>query len=702
MICPNCGSVIDDNSMNCPYCGAYVAGATNNMNNGQYGYDQYSNQNGYNQQYDQYGNQNGYDQYGYQDSYNQQYDQYGYQDPYYGNTQVQPKKKHTVLKTILILILVAAVGFGGFKGWGFLSKRMNAEPTGSDVATLDSSAVTESVASLKELMKDTVAFVNENAINGKKTDREEALESMEGYLEDFNEIEGLPENVQLAADEFFVTLYNAYKNSRDNYVYKATFKEFADDFSSVASMEVGNDFNSFIDDSNDIISDIQETYDEIEDVPPLFASEHEHFGQNIALFEDCLTRLQDGNNNNDFVSFMAALTYFRHICSEFTTDIDQMDSVADSATSFNAAQRDLALSIYNEFKEVFKLTEAEDIAAYEFKTTNSNTLSYDYDAISQICPSLYNCYRQFLRLELGCVSGEKDVVVECQISGLTEKYEETIHVTNSMSLYAIKPPADVDSATLTSARDAQMNVTISETDGTIIDTQTFLVHITSQNDFNWNSDEFGYINQDNILCYLTPDSDLIVDFRDKAQQALSELTNGAMTDISADHAKVYNDYTDTYLVASAAMIALSDYGVRYNNDGFSLESQSQHILLPDEVLTNKTGLCIETTLVIASMLKGAGYNTFILLPTGHAQVAVETYYGSGQYILIETTYLPNDPDVYVYYANALLEGQLPEQNYNFPNALYTTEEWYQYILDGQPTIISCDDAESLGLTPFDY
>ena len=70
--------------------------------------------------------------------------------------------------------------------------------------------------------------------------------------------------------------------------------------------------------------------------------------------------------------------------------------------------------------------------------------------------------------------------------------------------------------------------------------------------------------------------------------------------------------------------------------------------------------------------------------------------------MIETTYLPNDPDVYVYYANALLEGQLPEQNYNFPNALYTTEEWYQYILDGQPTIISCDDAESLGLTPFDY
>ena len=68
----------------------------------------------------------------------------------------------------------------------------------------------------------------------------------------------------------------------------------------------------------------------------------------------------------------------------------------------------------------------------------------------------------------------------------------------------------------------------------------------------------------------------------------------------------------------------------------------QRVQLPDDTLSSKSGVCIETSLTIASALQSAGMNVFLIFPPGHAQVAVEAWPNTGEYYLIETTILPVD------------------------------------------------------------
>ena len=64
------------------------------------------------------------------------------------------------------------------------------------------------------------------------------------------------------------------------------------------------------------------------------------------------------------------------------------------------------------------------------------------------------------------------------------------------------------------------------------------------------------------------------------------------------------------------------------------------VLPPSEVLSSRSGICIETALLVASALQSANMNAMIIITPGHAQVALETWEGSGEYYLLETTKLP--------------------------------------------------------------
>ena len=84
---------------------------------------------------------------------------------------------------------------------------------------------------------------------------------------------------------------------------------------------------------------------------------------------------------------------------------------------------------------------------------------------------------------------------------------------------------------------------------------------------------------------------------------------------------------NTYYQALALQGAMSEMGVRYNNAWYSMSQSGdkmlQRVQLPDDTLSSKSGVCIETSLAIASALQSAGMNVFLVFPPGHAQVAVE-------------------------------------------------------------------------------
>ena len=104
------------------------------------------------------------------------------------------------------------------------------------------------------------------------------------------------------------------------------------------------------------------------------------------------------------------------------------------------------------------------------------------------------------------------------------------------------------------------------------------------------------------------------------------------------------------------------------------------MLTPDAVVRSKSGICIETALLVASCLQSADMHAMVLILPGHAQVALETWEGSGQYILLETTTLPfTGSDVSSYISTP------------------TNDEWISYLSDDGTYVIDCNLASTLGI-----
>ena len=85
---------------------------------------------------------------------------------------------------------------------------------------------------------------------------------------------------------------------------------------------------------------------------------------------------------------------------------------------------------------------------------------------------------------------------------------------------------------------------------------------------------------------------------------------------------------------------------------------------------------------------------------------METWVGSGEYFLIETTCLPNERSKFVGYINDLLAGKIYEGRgleyipYGYPIVKMTNDAWKKYIEDQHVILIDCGDSSLLGATPF--
>ncbi|HOS18219.1 MAG TPA: hypothetical protein PK438_02940, partial [Clostridia bacterium] len=95
-------------------------------------------------------------------------------------------------------------------------------------------------------------------------------------------------------------------------------------------------------------------------------------------------------------------------------------------------------------------------------------------------------------------------------------------------------------------------------------------------------------------------------------------------------------------------------------------------------------------LIMASAIQSANMHAMIILPPGHAQVAVEDWNQSGDYWLIETTMLPFDG----------------ESDWDSFVRYFDDEQWLAYLQDpwgdgsGPCFVVDCDMATPLGITGF--
>lgn len=172
---------------------------------------------------------------------------------------------------------------------------------------------------------------------------------------------------------------------------------------------------------------------------------------------------------------------------------------------------------------------------------------------------------------------------------------------------------------------------------------------------------------------LTPETEGILQARWNAAAWL-EQSFGTEHGMLPGYQPAYGFSTDqgayiTYYQEAAIQSAISNMGVRYNMGPYSF-SASQRVLMPDAVLKSGSGICIET--------------------------AVETWSGSGQYFLIETTMLPFTATQDS--LNSLIQPLSAEE---WANYLYAKEQEARQS-GGMVYVVDCDLAPVLNIQGLNY
>ena len=542
---------------------------------------------------------------------------------------------------------------------------------------------------------------------------EKSLEIEERILPELSELKekakavsGIASSPKTAGREYFNMACDVEKSYSEVLAFYVDYYQFRDSVRARPEVENYVSTGEYAAALNEWYESVKEAYTAFGSCPSCLKENWKQYGEILDLNASICQKMNLAAKYEDPLRYQSALNMSdRYAEAENLKDAGIKGCLAGQTDHYRR-QWEASSGLAEEIYAYAELDEAEQ-SEYEFENVLVGELSVNYDAIDTIYPSLYNSYDAFLVIKTGCISGTRNILVEAEIPGFTQKYKESFTLDSSYKVIDIKPPALTGDINLSVAKAAQLTVEITDQDGTWIDTKSFPVTIKSKYDFDWISDEYGFATRDNILCFLTPESSSITELKRKAIDEISGMSNSQMESfVGYQNTKWGNHYVGTYLQSAGIMRALYESGVRYNMDTFSLSGSNQHILLPEDVVNQKSGLCIETSLVVASALQSAGMHAFLVLPTGHAQVAVEAWngkgndtHGTGEYFLIETTALSdasNSRQIFVEGTNSLLKGYIPEGSISF----YNHDEWKEYLAEKGTYLIDCDDSRVFGLTQF--
>lgn len=319
------------------------------------------------------------------------------------------------------------------------------------------------------------------------------------------------------------------------------------------------------------------------------------------------------------------------------------------------------------------------------KTTQSAP-KVEIDAIAEIAPNLYPSLDAAVNLGVTAYDGSHSIMVTAEVVGFTQTFEQKYDLPQGYCYLPIKPAllTSIDTSKLANNSTTQLDVKVTDAEtGEVLAQQSQPVELLSMYDFTWDNDEFGATAAFDILAWLRPQADEVNAINRSAASILGSWTGGAYTSIAGY--QYGTDATSTLIQCAAIQAAISKAGVVYVMDSYSFTSD-QHVLTPDAVVQKQQGLCIETSLLMASCLMSANMHPLIIITPGHAQVAVETYSGSGNYFLLETTTLPYSgvDTSYTYTQGGFYNGLLASAKTTSGGVYYWTtsgssDEWQTYF-----------------------
>ena len=288
-----------------------------------------------------------------------------------------------------------------------------------------------------------------------------------------------------------------------------------------------------------------------------------------------------------------------------------------------------------------------DVAEVPPEDTSMNTVMNDYfkdiipfkasfTADDVLYPSMYNSLTSLVTLNAQAPN-VVEALLTVEIQGFTHKFEKNITITPlGVNLQVL--PAMLDGAldNCNTARKMQLHVTLTDNDtGKSYINETKDIALQSMYDIQFVNDAGTKMQHANICAWITPEDPIIRTWQRDATDVLSKYSDGAVQQFvgyqgSAD---------DTLYQVMALYDTLANvYKVRYNMTSVTTSGNgaNQRIALPAQVIDDRSGLCVETAVTMASATEALGFNTYVAFLPGHAMTLIELQDQSTEYLLIET------------------------------------------------------------------
>ncbi len=477
--------------------------------------------------------------------------------------------------------------------------------------------------------------------------------------------------------------------------------EFGEEFAQIEYGDVDITTLSSLEEIERVYNTVSNAIEECEELETPQFMEHavERVIELLERYQTLLVELYKAIQNQDVLMAMSTYCFY----NDWKTEQEDLFADTNKVLEEFEAHTNIYLERYYRLAEEFVANtnaieqgEYDDVDFTHLDEIEKTKVTSSISCIDTIYPAMYNRLQAVAIVNLSYINGEKDVLVTVEVDGFSQKYEKTIEINQFPQRFYIKPSVLSSGLNLNSQKNTQIKVSITDIEtGKIIATETENVKIMSINDFILSNNEYGYTNYADVLAWVTPESDYIQELLRIAADNMEEYTGyhgiPGYQYVTADEELMITAY-QVYAIQKA----ISDVGVRYVMSSYSIGEASkatQRVNRPDETLLSKSGICIETSALMASALQAAGLNPIIVLTTGHCQVAVETWEGSGEYLLVETTLLPLEKPWDSYGSNDYLNGLLK---------YYDINEWADYIEQNNGMVYSCDLATIMGITPLIY
>lgn len=342
---------------------------------------------------------------------------------------------------------------------------------------------------------------------------------------------------------------------------------------------------------------------------------------------------------------------------------------------------------------IFKSSSGE-IDVEIIKTTNIMPAAHNVYANKDALDGKYYLFKAKLTNKTNHIL--EDVVVRYRIPGYIDWTElDVIGEMYSGQTAAILcyPKFDdkITQKTTESREKVEIEVSWKGADEEDIIEENFSFRITNRNEFmftnlpNEEISEWSDIYDNDVLlaCYVTPNDPIVQYYTQNIQE---KILKGESASVTKDAKEAVRFLVGIYQATlQSGMVYSGTKGIPANLQDYS--QLSQHNRLPREVITGNTGLCLELSLLYASVLSNAGIEPVIFLVPGHAYPGFRL---NGQYYAIEATGIGGQ---------GLGNITSPEQA--LEQGMKQLSEFMQNAQNGDPryTIVDIHDANAKGATP---